>query len=294
MGNILKPFVLILVAIGAFVAFTSTFVVDERQKALVVRFGEIQRTVEGPGLNFKVPVIDEVIFIEDRVLFFESIDKSVQVVDGRRYLVDAVTMLRITDPRKFRETVGADLSLARDRIDTRLDAALRQTYGKRTFGVALSKDRAAMMREIRDQVRTEAKALGIDIIDVRIRRTDLMPDVLKDTYERMNAERFAEAAQLRAVGETAQRRIRAEADREAVELVAKAKRESEIVRGEGEAERNRIFAEAFTKDPEFFAFYRSMKAYAKSLTGNDTTLVLRPDSEFFEYFGVGGDKKTGE
>jgi membrane protease subunit HflC len=294
MGKILKPFALILVAIGLLIVFTSTFVVDERQKALVVRFGEIQRTIEDPGLNFKMPIIDEVVFVEDRVLFFESIDKSVQVVDGRRYLVDAVTMLRITDPRKFRETVGADLNLARDRIDTRLDAALRQTYGKRTFGVALSKDRAAMMREIRDQVKTEAKALGIEMIDVRIRRTDLMPDVLKDTYERMNAERFAEAAQLRAVGETARRRIRAEADREAVELVAKAKRESEIERGKGEAERNRIFADAFNRDPEFFAFYRSMKAYSNSLKGSGTTLVLSPDSEFFEYFNSGSRKKTEE
>jgi membrane protease subunit HflC len=294
MGKILKPFALILVAIGLLIAFTSTYVVDERQKALVVRFGEIQRTIEEPGLNFKMPIIDEVVFVEDRVLFFESIDKSVQVVDGRRYLVDAVTMLRITDPRKFRETVGADLNLARDRIDTRLDAALRQTYGKRTFGVALSKDRAAMMREIRDQVKTEAQALGIEIIDVRIRRTDLMPDVLKDTYERMNAERFAEAAQLRAVGETARRRIRAEADREAVELVAKAKRESEIERGKGEAERNRIFADAFNRDPEFFAFYRSMKAYSNSLKGSGTTLVLSPDSEFFEYFNSGSRKKTEE
>jgi membrane protease subunit HflC len=294
MGKILKPFALILVAIGLLIVFTSTFVVDERQKALVVRFGEIQRTIEEPGLNFKMPIIDEVVFVEDRVLFFESIDKSVQVVDGRRYLVDAVTMLRITDPRKFRETVGADLNLARDRIDTRLDAALRQTYGKRTFGVALSKDRAAMMREIRDQVKTEAQALGIEIIDVRIRRTDLMPDVLKDTYERMNAERFAEAAQLRAVGETARRRIRAEADREAVELVAKAKRESEIERGKGEAERNRIFADAFNRDPEFFAFYRSMKAYSNSLKGSGTTLVLSPDSEFFEYFNSGSRKKTEE
>ena len=142
-----------------------------------------------------------------------------------------------------------------------------------------------MMREIRDQVRNEARALGIEIVDVRVRRTDLTPDVLNDTYERMNAERFAEAANLRAIGETARRRIRAEADREAVELVAKAKRESEIIRGEGDGERNRIFAEAFNQDPEFFAFYRSMQAYAKSLQGDDTTLVLNPDSEFFQFFG---------
>ena len=286
MGNIFKPFVLILVAVVAFVIYSATFVVDERQQALVTRFGEIQKVVEEPGLNFKMPIIDEVIFVEDRMLFFESVDKVIQVVDGRRYLVDTITMLRITDPRRFRETVGANLGLLRDRIETRLDSALRQTYGRRTFTAALSADRDAMMREIRDQLRGEAKSLGVDIVDVRIRRTDLMPEVLKDTYERMSAERFAEAAETRAKGETARRRITAEADREAVELVAEARRESEIIRGEGDAERNKIFAEAFNKDPEFFSFYRSMQAYTKSLSNSDTTLVLKPDSEFFQYFGT--------
>ena len=155
-----------------------------------------------------------------------------------------------------------------------------------------------MMTEIRDQVRGEALSLGVDIVDVRIRRTDLMQDVLKDTYDRMNAERFAEAAQLRAVGDSARRRIRAEAEREAVTMVSKAKRESEIIRGQGDAERNKIFANAFERDPEFFQFYRSMQAYPKSLKGNDTTLVLTPDSEFFRYlkdpFGRQKDKKPGQ
>ena len=292
MGKLMKPLALVLAAAAAFVFFSATFVVDEREKALIVRLGEIQRTVDKPGLAFKWPIFEEVIFVEDRMIFFESVDKTVQVVDGRRYLVDAITMARIVDPRRFREAVGASLVIARDRIETRMDAALRQTYGKRTFDAALSKDRPAMMREIRDQVRSEAIALGIDIVDVRVRRTDLTPDVLNDTYERMNAERFAEAANLRAIGETARRRIRAEADREAVELVAKAKRESEIIRGEGDAERNRLFAEAFSKDPEFFAFYRSMQAYSKALQGDDTTLVLKPDSEFFQFFGGNPQPKT--
>jgi membrane protease subunit HflC len=144
-----------------------------------------------------------------------------------------------------------------------------------------------MMREIRDQVKAEAVSLGIDVVDVRIRRTDLMPEVLQDTYDRMSAERLAEAAELRAIGESQSIKVRAEADREAVELVSKARRESEIIRGGGDAERNRVFAEAFSKDPEFFAFYRSMQAYSKSLGGNDTTLVLDPTWEFFKYFGQG-------
>lgn len=279
----LKAFLLVLVAGGLFIAYSSMFVVDEREKALVIRLGEIQRTVDKPGLYFKVPIVEELVFVEDRLLFFESVDKSVQVIDGRRYSVDAIIMLKIIDPQRFRETAKANLSQVRDRLETRLDAALRQTYGKRSFDSALSKDRAAMMTEIRDQVRGEALSLGVEIVDVRIRRTDLMPDVLKDTYDRMNAERFAEAAQLRAVGDAERRRIRAAAEREAVEMVSKAKREGEIIRGEGDAERNRLFAEAFKRDPEFFAFYRSMQAYPKSLRGSDTTLVLTPDSDFFRY-----------
>lgn len=283
MANGIRFALLALLAGALFVVYSALFIVDEREKALVIRLGQIQRAIETPGLYFKLPIVEELVYVEDRLLFFESLDKSVQVIDGRRYNVDAIIMSRIVDPQKFRETVQASLSRARDRIETRLDAALRQTYGKRSFDAALSKDRAAMMTEIRDSVRDEARSLGIEIIDVRIRRTDLMPDVLKDTYERMSAERFAEAAQLRAIGDAQRRRIRAEAEREAVEKVATAQRQSEITRGEGDADRNRIFAEAFERDPEFFAFYRSMKAYPKSLQGDDTTLVLTPDSEFFRY-----------
>ena len=283
MSRAIRPILILLIGGVAFFGYSSLFIVDEREKALVVQFGQIQRSIDKPGLYFKWPLIEELVFVDDRLLFLESKDKSVQVVDGRRYLVDAIIMLRIIDPQKFRETVQANLSRAGDRIETRLDAALRQTYGKRTFEAALSKDRGIMMDEIRDQVKSEAQNLGIDIVDVRILRTDLMPDVLKDTYERMSAERFAEAAQLRAIGDAQRRRIRAEAEREAVELVAKATRTSEITRGDGDAERNKTFADAYQRDPEFFAFYRSMKAYPKSLKGSSTTLVLTPDSEFFKY-----------
>lgn len=284
--NALKSFALVILAALAFLIYSSVFIVDERERALVVRLGEIQRVIEKPGIYFKLPVLEDLVIVEDRMLFFESVDKSVQVVDGRRYLVDAITMMRVVDPQKFRETVGASLELARDRVETRLDAALRQVYGRLTFESALSRDRAAMMNEIRDQIRPEALSLGMEVVDVRIRRTDLMPDVLKDTYDRMSAERFAEAAELRAIGQAQATRIRAEADRAAVELIAAARRESEIVRGEGEAARNKVFAEAFQRDPEFFSFYRSMQAYTKSLSDTGTTLVLRPDSEFFRYFGT--------
>lgn len=289
MSNSIKSILLVAILGIAFLLYSSLFVLDPRENALVVRFGQIQRVVATPGLHWKAPFIDEVVRVEDRKLFFESSDMAVQVSDGRRYLVDAFVVMSVADPQRFRETVGASLRLAGERIKTRLDAALRQTYGRRTFDAALSKDRAAMMREIRDQIRPEAATLGLEIVDVRIRRTDLMPEVMNDTYERMSAERFAEAAELRAVGQAEAARIRAEADRQAVELVAKARRESEIIRGEGDAERNKVFAEAFQKDPDFFAFYRSMQAYSHSLTDSGTTLVLSPDSDFFRYFGSGSE-----
>lgn len=281
----LKSFGLFILVGVLFLVYSAVFVVDEREKVLVTRFGEIQRVVNKPGLYFKTPFVEDIVPIEDRLFFIQSNDKSVQVVDGRRYRVNTITVLRIADAIKFRETVGASLAEARIRVATRIESALTQTYGRRTFTAALSKDRAAMMTEIRDAVRPAATSLGLEIVDVRIRKTDLMQDVLKQTYERMNAERFAEAAQLRAVGRTRGITIRAGADRAKVELVAKARRESEIIRGDGDAARNKVFANAFSRDPEFFAFYRSMKAYDKSLGGSGTTMVLSPKSQFFKFFG---------
>ncbi len=286
MGGSIRTVGGIAIAIVALIAYMSYFIVDEREKALVLRFGEINRIVEQPGLYFKVPFADAVNMIEDRIVIWESLDKGVQVVDGRRYLVDTFTVARIADSGKFRQTVGADLARARMRIETRLDSALRQTYGRRTFDAALSQDRNVMMKEIRDQVKAEALTLGIDIVDVRIRRTDLMQDVLEDTYNRMSSERKAEAADLRAKGDATKTRMIAEADRTYTEKIASARKQSEIFRGEGDAERNKVFAQAFQQDPEFFGFYRSMQAYAKSLSSQGTTLVLDPSSEFFRYFGT--------
>jgi len=283
--SVLKTVGGVALAAIAVVGYMSYFVVDERERALVVRFGDIQRIVDKPGLYFKLPIAEDVVYIEDRIVLWESFDKGVQVVDGRRYMVDAITLARISDSQRFRQTVGANLSLARTRIETRLDAALRQTYGRRTFDAALSRDRDVMMKEIRDQLRSEASTLGIDIVDVRIRRTDLMPDVLDDTYNRMSSERKAEAADLRSKGEATRTRMNAETDRTVTERLADARRQSEIIRGEGEAERNKVFADAFQQDPEFFAFYRSMQAYSRSLSTQGTTLVLKPDSDFFKYFG---------
>ncbi len=286
--NLTRNALAAVAALILFVAYLSYFVVDERSKALVMRFGEISRIVEKPGLYFKFPGVETVTLIEDRTLVWENNDRPVQDNKSQVYVVDAYTLARISDARLFRETLGANLEQGEARIAALMDAALRQTYGTRSFEETLSGSRAAIMREIRDQVRIEAKALGIEIVDIRIRRADLDKDVLDSTYARMRSERDAIAAKTRSEGEATKTRIKAETDRAFIERTANAQRQSEIIRGEGDAERNRVFAEAFTKDPEFFAFYRSMQAYSKALANGDTTMVLDPKSDFFRYFGTQG------
>ena len=282
------PLIVITAAILIFLALSSFFIVNERQQAIVLRFGEIVDVKTEPGIYFKAPFpfleADTVQIIEDRILRFDLDDMRVQVSGGKFYEVDAFVAYRIDDPRVFRQTVSGSIDLAEQRLSTRLDAALRRVYGLRGFEAALSEERASMMREVRDQLRPYAASLGVDIEDVRIRRTDLTSEVSQQTYERMKAERLAEAERLRARGREAAQRIRARADREVVEIVAEAQRESEILRGEGEAQRNAIFADAFQRDPEFFEFYRSMIAYSNALLGTGTTMVLSPDSDFFRYF----------
>ena len=270
------------------VAYLTYFVVDERQKMIVQRLGEISRIVEAPGLYFKLPIIETVTPIEDRIIVWEKNDSSVQDKASQVYIVDAITFARIQDARLFRETLGADLEQAETRVGALLDAALRQTYGLRSFDEVLSSDRQTMMTEIKKKVEQEAASLGIDIVDVRIRRTDLDGAVLQSTYERMRSERNAIAQQARSTGEAFKTKMNAETDRLFIEKTADARRRAEVIRGEGDAERNRIYAEAFQQDPEFFAFYRSLQAYGKALANKDTTLVLNPDSEFFRYFGADG------
>jgi membrane protease subunit HflC len=279
----------ILLAIILGIVYASVFVVNERQQAIVLRFGEIQDVRTEPGLYFKAPFafagFDTVQIIEDRVLRLDLNDQPpVQVSGGRFYEVDAFLTYKITDARRFRETVSGDITSAESRLRTRFDAALRRIYGLRSFEAALSEERTEMMREVRDLVRPDAQSLGLSVEDVRIVRTDLTREVSQQTFDRMKAERLAEAERIRARGREAARRIRAVADRQVIEIVADAQRESEILRGEGEGERNRIFADAFSRDPEFFEFYRSMAAYQKALENSDTTMVLSPNSEFFRFF----------
>jgi membrane protease subunit HflC len=282
------PIIGVIVAVILLLIYSAIFVVNEREQAIVLRFGEIVDVKSEPGIYFKAPFgmfeADNVQIIEDRVLRFDLDDIRVQVSGGKFYEVDAFVAYRIADPRRFRQTVSGSIQLAEQRLRTRLDAALRRVYGVRGFEAALSEERASMMTEVRDQLRPDATSLGLEIEDVRIRRTDLTAEVSQQTYDRMKAERLAEAERLRARGREAAARIRARADREVVETIAEARKESEILRGEGEAQRNSVFANAFQRDPDFFEFYRSMIAYAAALDPTGTTMVLSPDSEFFRFF----------
>lgn len=289
-----------LVILGAvivaaiYVLISSIFVVNEREQAIVMRFGQITDVKTEPGLYFKLPttIVDSVQIIEDRLLRYDVANMTVQVRGGKFYEVDAFLTYRISNPRLFRQVALGDLDVAEARIGSLFVAALRQVYGLREFDAALSGERAAMMREARDLIVNNVGELGIQIVDVRILRTDLTKDVSQQTFELMRAERLAEASFLRARGQEAAQSIRAIADRQAVEIVAAARRDSEILRGEGDASRNSIFAQAFGQDAEFFEFYRSMQAYRTALGSSGTTMLLSPDSEFFHYFR--SDSQNGE
>ena len=282
------PAVLIGLAVLLILIYSSVFVVNEREQAIVVRFGEIQDVKREPGIYFKLPFAfmdaDRVQYVEDRALRFDLDNIRVQVRGGAFYEVDAFVVYSITDPRLFRETVSGDRESAESRLRTRLDAALRRVYGLRNFDAALSNERSSMMQEVRADLSAAAETLGLAIRDVRIRRTDLTQEVSQQTFQRMKAERLAEAELIRARGNEQGQRRRAIADRQVVEFVSEAQRDSEIMRGQGDAERNKIFGEAFQRDPAFFEFYRTMRAYVAALADNGTTLVLSPDSEFFRFF----------
>ena len=282
------PYILIGLALLLMAVYSSVFIVNQRQQAIVVRFGQIKDVKTEPGLYFKLPFAfmdaDRVQYVEDQALRFDLDNIRVQVSGGKFYEVDAFVVYKIADARRFRETVSGDRESAESRLRTRLDASLRRVYGLRGFESALSEERASMMREVRADLKTDAESLGLNIEDVRIRRTDLTQEVSQQTFERMKAERLAEAELIRARGNEKGQTRRAVADRQVVEFVAEAQRDSEILRGQGEAERTAVFADAFSRDPKFFEFYRSMTAYDQAIGSPETTLVLSPDSEFFRYF----------
>lgn len=277
--------IIIAVAVVAIVILLNSFyIVDEREKALRLWFGEVTAEIDQPGLYFKVPVLHEIAYYDDRILPLDTNPLEVTPADDRRLVVDAFARWRVSNATQFRRAVGSSgIEGARMRIERILNAQLREVLGGVDSGAVLSADRVQLMNQIRDKARAEANALGVEVIDVRIKKADLPVQNLKATYERMRAEREREAADEIARGKEAAQRVRAQADRTVVETTSEAQKQAEIARGEADAKRNAIFADAFGRDPEFFAFYRSLKAYEESLRGENSTLVITPDSEFFDY-----------
>ncbi|MEM8977690.1 MAG: protease modulator HflC [Pseudomonadota bacterium] len=276
----LVPILAVLV-IGA---LSSIFIVDERERALVLQFGRVVKVQEEPGLGFKIPLIQEVVRYDDRILSRDIDPLEVTPLDDRRLVVDAFARYRITDVERFRQAVGGGgIDFAEDRLDSILRSQTREFLGSVSSNDILSSDRAALMLRIRNGAVSQAAALGIEIVDVRLKRTDLPAQNLDATFERMRAERQREAADERARGNEAAQRVRAQADRTQVEIVSEARKDAEITRGEADARRNAIFAQAFGADEEFFEFYRSLNAYRKALRGDNSSMVLSPDSEFFNY-----------
>lgn len=286
-STLLLPIVVVLVALG----MSSIFIVDEREKALVLQFGQIRAIEEEPGLAFKIPFIQEVVRYDDRILSLDTPPIEVTPSDDRRLVVDAFARYRIDDVVQFRQAVGVGgIRAAEDRLASILTTQTRAVLGSEgvTSSTILSEDRSALMVRIRNLSQARAAALGLDVVDVRLKQTNLPEQNLSATFARMRAEREREAADEVARGEEAAQRVRAQADRTVVELVSEARKESEITRGEADATRNRIFADAFNADRDFFEFYRSLSAYEKALKGENSTLVITPDSEFFEFLDGDG------
>ncbi len=278
-----------VVIVIAFLASSSIFIVDEREKALVLQFGQVKAVKTEPGMAFKIPFIQEVVSYDDRILSLDTLPLEVTPLDDRRLVVDAFARYRVTDVVQFRQAVGTGgIASAESRLERIINASLREVLGSVTSNEILSEGRVLLMNRIRDLAASESENLGIEVVDVRIKRADLPAQNLEATFARMRAEREREAADERARGNEAAQVVRAAADRTAVELVSEATRDSEIIRGEADAERNAIFAAAFSKDPDFFSFYRSLAAYEASLQGDNTTLVLSPDSEFFDFLKSDG------
>ncbi len=283
---------LLLLLVVVIVGYSSVFTVAQTEQVLLVRLGEPIRVVTDPGLNFKAPFIDTVISIDKRILDLENPSQEVIAFDSRRLVVDAFARYRIKNALRFYQSVGS-IQAANIQLTTLLNASLRRVLGEATLTQIVRDERENLMARIREQLDKEAGGYGIEVVDVRIRRADLPEANSQAVYQRMQTERQRQAAEFRAQGGQKAQEIRSKADREATVIVADANSTAEQVRGAGDAERNRLFAEAYGKDPDFFAFYRSMTAYENSLKSNDTRFLLRPDSDFFRFFGSASGRPSG-
>ena len=283
----LSKFLLPVVILIGFTIYLSLFVVKEINQAIVLQFGDPKKVIVEPGLQVKIPFIQNVVFLDRRILNLDAPPEEVIASDQKRLIVDAYARFKIIDPLKFYISVG-DERVARSRLSTIINSRIRSVLGKQSLATLLSEDRTKQMAIIQEGVNTEAQNFGIEIIDVRIKRADLPQANSEAIYKRMQTEREREAKEFRAKGAEMAVTITSTADKEVTVILANAKKESEIMKGEGDGQRNRIFANAFGKDPAFFAFYRAMQAYEKALIGGDTSLILSPDSDFFKFFGDTG------
>lgn len=279
----LLSFVVALVVGAALLAYFAFFIVHQNEQALVLEFGKPKRVIETAGLQWKIPVVETVQYFDKRILDLDTPPQEVPAADQKLLLVDAFARYRISDPLKFYQAVTSEFYVPQ-RFGPIVQSTMRRVLGTATFIEIVKDKREQLMRLIAEEVNKQGEAFGIQVVDVRIKRADLPEKNLLSVYERMRADRFKEAEELRAQGRAAANKIQADADRDAVTIRAKARRKSDEMRGKGEADRNRIFAEAFNRDPEFFAFYRSMQAYEQGIKSGDTRMLLSPDSEFFRFF----------
>jgi membrane protease subunit HflC len=293
-GSILRVGALILVGLAAVLLYAGTFVVQQTQSAIVLQFGRVRTIATAPGLYFKLPApFETVTFLDNRILDLDLPSQEIIASDQKRLVVDAFTRYRISDPLKFYQAVNS-IPRANSQLASIVNGNVRSVLAEASFTAMVRTDRSRLMSRIRDDVNREAARFGMTVVDVRLRRVDLPAANSQAVFQRMQTERQREAAEARALGAQQAQEIRARADRDSTVIVAEAQRRSDEVRGEGEGERNRVFAEAFGKDPEFFAFYRSMQAYEASIKPGDTRMVLSPDTPFFRFFnGPQGQRDAG-
>ena len=278
-----KTFFTLLIIALAFLGLNSLFTMNERQQGLVLQFGEPKRVIQSSGLHFKLPLIQNVVRYDVRILEYDLPIEEVIAVDKKRMLIDSFTRFKIIDPLEFYKTVGTESSV-RNRLNSNVISSLRRVVGRVTLEELLSEERSKIMEDIKVEVNNEASRFGIEVVDIRIRRADLPEANSQAIYERMISERVREAKEFRAKGSEIAQKIRAEADKERTVILAEATKKSEILKGEGESESVNIYANAFKQDPDFYSFYRSMQAYGNVLGEDGTTMILSPDSEFLEFF----------
>ena len=286
----MKKFLIPLIVVLAVTGYQSLFIVQEINQAIVLQFGDPKKIITKPGLNFKLPFIQNVAYLDRRVLNLDTPPEEVIAADQKRLIVDAFARFRIVDPLKFYISVGNE-NVARSRLATIINSRIRGVLGTQNLATLLSIDRSKHMATIQNDVNIEAQNFGITIVDVRIKRADLPQANSEAIFKRMQTEREREAKEFRAQGAEIAAKITSTADKEVTVILATANKQFEIMKGEGDGTRNRIFAEAFGRDPEFFGFYRAMQSYEKALIGGDTSLILSPDSDFFKFFGKAGVSK---